>query len=563
MMTLSELLANRHIVVPNYQRAYSWDTKRADNAPGQVYTFLKDLEDYVESKSSTPYYYGHFLFEQRENEREYAIIDGQQRLTTAIIFLSALYRQLLEKRRANSIRELSDSLFVTYCNTIKQGDQYRFSTVEYDERMFRDYVIEQTVNNRNGFDTRSQARIADAFDYFMAKLAGENEDTLLALHSAISEAACTTHEVKSPTEAVQMFIFQNNRGKKPTNLEVIKAQFMYTIHLNDTEDRVTSHLKEIEDRFGRIYRSITTIDGNLDEDDVLTYAIKVYRNNLGYVPSLEYINEELRKSDSSVEFVLEFSKLLESCFTQVETFMREEKENFKYHSLCQSAYRAIMFPFMIKAMRNGMDQSNLDRLAESLDQIFLRHWIVGTRAALESRLGDCYKEMEKDAQGVVDRVAYLKTAEGWCGYWNNNEIARCLKRELDHELAKVLLWKYENYLISKDHKGYKPIRYDSIEKPQLEHIAPRAENRTPGSGYCAYDEEFCTQYLDTLGNYLLLSGAHNGGVSNRAFAEKRASYTHLQQQKEVQEMTSQDATWDKAKIAQRQEAIEQFLMSVL
>ena len=53
---------------------------------------------------------------------------------------------------------------------------------------------------------------------------------LLALLNAITHAACTTHVVKDAAEAVQMFIFQNNRGKKPTKLEIIKAQFMYHIH---------------------------------------------------------------------------------------------------------------------------------------------------------------------------------------------------------------------------------------------------------------------------------------------------------------------------------------------
>ena len=44
-------------------------------------------------------------------------------------------------------------------------------------------------------------------------------------------ASCTTHIVKNEAEAIQMFIFQNNRGKTPSNLEIIKAQFLYNVHL--------------------------------------------------------------------------------------------------------------------------------------------------------------------------------------------------------------------------------------------------------------------------------------------------------------------------------------------
>ena len=42
----------------------------------------------------------------------------------------------------------------------------------------------------------------------------------------VGAASCTTHTVKHESDAVQMFIFQNNRGKDPTELEIIKAEFM-------------------------------------------------------------------------------------------------------------------------------------------------------------------------------------------------------------------------------------------------------------------------------------------------------------------------------------------------
>ena len=68
-----------------------------------------------------------------------------------------------------------------------------------------------------------------------------------------------------------------------------------------------------------------------------------------------------------------------------------------YHALLVSADKGIMFPFVIKAMRNGMEQDGLNLLAKSLEQIFLRNRIIGTRANLLSRLNKCYQEMESNA----------------------------------------------------------------------------------------------------------------------------------------------------------------------
>jgi len=64
---------------------------------------------------------------------------------------------------------------------------------------------------------------------------GEGE--VAHLLKAMFRASCTTHTVKDETEAIQMFTFQNNRGKRLTNLELIKAEFLYTLHLQGGAER--------------------------------------------------------------------------------------------------------------------------------------------------------------------------------------------------------------------------------------------------------------------------------------------------------------------------------------
>ena len=93
-----------------------------------------------------------------------------------------------------------------------------------------------------------------------------------------------------------------------------------------------------------------------------------------------------------------------SCFSQAATFLHQEKENAAYHALLVSADKAIMFPFIIKAMRNGMQQDELNLLAKSLEQVFLRNRIIGTRANLLWRLNKCYQEMKSDAMKVFNHI---------------------------------------------------------------------------------------------------------------------------------------------------------------
>ena len=108
--TIKGMTQGNQIFVPNYQRAYSWEVGKSPSEKKQVDTFLADLEDYLssmatakDSKDFSPYYFGHFLYENT-GDGEYAIIDGQQRLTTITIFVSALF-SLIEEERSLTDKE--------------------------------------------------------------------------------------------------------------------------------------------------------------------------------------------------------------------------------------------------------------------------------------------------------------------------------------------------------------------------------------------------------------------------------------------------------------------------
>jgi hypothetical protein len=110
--------------------------------------------------------------------------------------------------------------------------------------------------------------------------------------NTVQNASCTTHPVKDESEAIQMFIFQNNRGKKPSNLEIIKAQFMFNVHLYGGEEK-ESLIEEIKNRFEKIYKSISSIEYNINEDDVLVYTLRVHFNSLWETNAIEKINKLL------------------------------------------------------------------------------------------------------------------------------------------------------------------------------------------------------------------------------------------------------------------------------
>ncbi|GHT39076.1 hypothetical protein FACS189427_13300 [Planctomycetales bacterium] len=401
--------------------------------------------------------------------------------------------------------------------------------------------VKKTVANTDSFETDSAKRIIDALDYFTVALQTKDEAALMDLLKTVTGASCTTHLVQKTADAVQMFLFQNNRGKKPTDLEVIKAEFMYQVHLHGGKE-TDALLAEITNRFESIYKNISTIGGRVDEDDILLYTQRVFFNSLDEEKPVAKVNDVLAddRDGEDVAFILSFTLALDNSFSYLKTFINESKTNDAFQSfVVLTGCRTWAMPFIIKAYQFGLPSATIGKLCNGLENILLRHTLVGTRGELDNRarFGGVFKgftEDNKSIDGILDFVEKLKqkNEKNWLNWWNNEELEKALVTgKVGMGTAKYILWRYENYLLNQGHNGYS-FRYDSIT-PNTEHIAPKTEPKEGGgvAGYDEYNEEFKEQYLDSIGNYLLLSEEHNISIGNGVFQQKWNDYTHLAQQR--------------------------------
>ncbi|EIJ70469.1 DUF262 domain-containing protein [Pasteurella bettyae] len=566
--TIRKMLANGQIIVPSYQRAYSWERDK------QVSQFLQDLEEYRKSQSHSAYYFGHFLFENKGNDI-YHIVDGQQRLTTIVIFVAALFQRLKEIHNVNGIEKLPPKLQAKYGEMIKYYEQDRFQTVEYDRLLFKDVIIDNVKNSETELqsaDTESKRRFLQAFQYFYARFVDCDEEKLLRLLDIVSDAACTTHAVTDESEAIQMFIFQNNRGKKPTDLEIIKAELMFYVHLYGISAK-DSLLNEIKDRFEIIYKSISSIEYKISEDDVLRYTIRVYSNNLNTLNDMtpqEWIAKRLE--EKGVQFIQEFVLKLSQGFESLKLFFtKDDQDTHQIHSFISLGNLGAVMPFVLKAYNFSIPMEEKVALFRALESVLLRHRLSGTRADLTARLNGVYQEFiaeNKNITPILAKIDELKTTNyEWWGYWTNDIVKKALLGNVYHPVAKFLLWKYENHLESQNANGYALTRFDEVKSPELEHISPKTprDQSEIASGYDDYDNEFETSYLHSLGNLLLISKSQNCSLGNCSFDEKRMSYkdNHLAQQREIFSMTENNPKWKKAEIEKRRDKIVEFIMSVI
>ena len=169
----------------------------------------------------------------------------------------------------------------------------KFSTVDYDNKLFKDRVIDRETSKKV-CETQSQKRILDALKYFNKKLEKEKIENLRKMLQIIINASCTLNEVSNQSEAVQMFIYQNDRGKHPTDLEIIKSLFMYNIY--SYSKNINGDLNDIKEKFETIYKNISYIEELLNENDVLKITLKTYYKDLD-INNIDKIKEDINKKE--------------------------------------------------------------------------------------------------------------------------------------------------------------------------------------------------------------------------------------------------------------------------
>ena len=108
LLTLSKIFTERLFRIPDYQRGYAWTEK-------QLKDFWSDLEqleigknhyvgvltlERVDEKSFNKWDDDKWIIKSKKYE-PYYIVDGQQRLTTAIILIEAIVESLNENEELN------------------------------------------------------------------------------------------------------------------------------------------------------------------------------------------------------------------------------------------------------------------------------------------------------------------------------------------------------------------------------------------------------------------------------------------------------------------------------
>jgi hypothetical protein len=363
-------------------------------------------------------------------------------------------------------------------------------------------------------------------------------------------------------DAALMFELQNNRGKDLTNMERLKSYLMYQMYVYSKPEETESNIESVSNIFKSIYTLVNDIK-KLNEDSILIYHCNAYIKGYAY-RTLDDIKDVFKKSSDKVKWIMEFIEELHTSFSNMKKLESCKIEYFL--RLQHLEIPAFAYAFIIKGYKHfGDNEDKLSSLFHILEILVFRFNLMNSRADIIARLNEILSGFNGDIVALRDSLK-RKLNETW--YWGDDRTRNTLNEWMyENSVLNYLLWQYEANI---QKKGYS-IGSMKLVNEQIEHISPQVppDGKAIEPGYeldenNKYSEDFIKDYLNCLGNLMLISGSHNASIGNKPFKEKLDSYNKtplLNQQSEIKSFISGTADipkWDKVSIDARHDKILKF-----
>ncbi len=557
VLSLQQLFEGRVFRVPDYQRGYAWETLQRTE-------FLEDLEILAPGRE-------HFtglvvlhesdpraqkVDEEGKSYRVYDVVDGQQRLSTIILILDAVRRELASLKHETA-QTLAEGIRRSYAAVTDLGGQplYKLTLNSDCDHYFRTVALSDQPGPE-GPQITSERRLADARAEFAAYLqrwrdasgaAYQGQLTQLYLKIA-NQLRVSLYQVESAAEVGVIFEVMNNRGKPLSELEKVKNYLLYaasTLSIPHELDQA------VNDAWGEIFRQLMAagLTSSTDEDQLLrahwltaydpqprkwggSKAIKARFDLRGYQGDEQRLLEDLLKYTEG---------LRASCVGYCDARTPERAEAFASmpHSptrnevkrwsakLIRTNVIAPFLPLLIATrIRFANDSAKYLELVRFCEMFAFRVYRLLERRA-DAGQGDLFRIGHllctgqyrfDEAMGKLWTTLLAFSPESW--------FREALRREgynwYEWAGLKYFLFEYEESLAAK--KGAVPrITWEEVRRREradtIEHILPQ----TPRDTYWLdrFDESERKNLTHDIGNLSLTKD--NASYGNKPFPEKKGS----------------------------------------
>ena len=564
---LSEIYNQKVFRVPDYQRGYSW-------GDDQLEYFWNDI---VTSQGDHSHFCGTITLERIENISSYAntlqdakwlcdnqrmeplfIVDGQQRLTSAMIFIKCILNRLPENEwiGGNRVHSIIDK-YLYFTN--EQGEHLCLFGYQSDDpsyKCWRQSILGIDLYGANLVETVYTKNLINAKLFFEKKLGELKDGDVEPLLNRLQHHLVFNEDlIEGDFDVSVAFETMNNRGKDLSVLELLKNRLIYLSQImkarNPEEANIYSDLRE---KINQTWRVVYEILGkspelNLSDDDFLKVHWIMYFGHKK--KESDQLEKSLLQEQFSVTHISsgkvtrhDLEQYIDSLANSVRHWhdikLADPGKNSKLHTSASvlKHLKAIghksFEPLIVAAISKGDDSNQLDELLRSIERfIFIAYFLCDQNNNFKQP--DCYRF----AKELYHKELTIRTTTDLINNWiirlqNNNGIKQDF---LDHikklyrndsgfyswDGLRYFLYRYEQDL--KGDNEYRLTWLKSRKKRSVEHILPQAPTNDYWKEiYSGISGEAIQIVKNSLGNLVLMDPDRNSQASNKSFPEKCNDY---------------------------------------
>ncbi len=508
---IGKILADRKLAVPIYQRSYAWKDE-------QVRDLYNDVND-AASRRNKEYFLGSVVISDQNDGRP-EIVDGQQRMATTSILLSAIRDYVFsngEEDRAGVIEE--DFLISRDRRTMEMTPKLQLNDVDHDFFLKRVLMRPDAVERREVTPTRAShkridkaAEVAAGHVRSIVQTSSNPTERLLEYMDHVEKNAQVI-VVTVPDEANAFMIFEtlNDRGLSLSVSDLLKN---YLFRL--AEDRIG----EAQRRWASMVGALETVG---EEELIVTYIRHLWSSEQGYTRSKELYSEITRKVNSR-QGAIDFASRLDANARYYTALLNPNHDVWTPYGATARAHVSTLRLLRVEqnrplllAVLEHFPEAEVKKTLRLLVSLSVRFLVTGALGSgtLETRYSD---EAEKVRNGGVSSAGDL--LDDLAGVAPTDEQFRsafALATVSKNYLARYYLGALEKQARGESDPEFVP--NPNEEEVNLEHVLPENPCAAWGMG-----PEVARTYYKRIGNLALLRNRINVQAGNDTFSDKLPHY---------------------------------------
>ena len=497
--------SERVFLIPPFQRNYTWSKEQCEELFDDIISSIKKRKSH---------YIGNIVYfvgkDSSASFLQYILVDGQQRITSILLLLSAIRNHLPE----NDFDKMAiDKKYLT--NEFgTEKFKVKLKQTESDEVIFDKILLGSPLT-----EEEHNSNLFKNFEYFNNRLNDLADDgvDIKQFYNAVGDLDIVDLDLKieNDLEAVQK-IFEkiNSTGKPLSPADLIRNYLLIATTIERQQQLYDNYWVKIEvlyddkdniSDFAKHY--LITKRGDWVEENKMYTTFRSYFSNTG------------EEKEQILSEMLRLSKYY-NWFKNANTDNSSLNVMIKELNILKSDDMYSLLLILFDKLYN-INNDELMKVMDMLVDFMIRYRIVGLSNGSADLRSTLFNILTKITSGEIepnyDSIKYeLSNSPSPNGRFpNDEEFKLALQSKVNISYAKALLYKME----------YKETRniFVDISKITIEHVLPQSLSKE-WIEYLDGEEEAAkihNTYLNCIGNLAMLSGSYNSSNSNKPWSFKK------------------------------------------